>query len=124
VVGINKIPLQNLPSYIYNHGFISKNDEEGNRKISELISKSHFLLLPSVADCSPIVLSEANSFGVPCLTIDVGGIPTIIKNNINGKMFSINSFVEDCPNYITYLFNDYSEYKQLSYSSLMNIKQS
>lgn len=117
IVGLDLIPVKNPPQYICNHGFISKKDQVGETKITELISKSHFLILPSLSDCTPIVLCEANSFGVPCLTTDVGGIPTIIKNNLNGHTFSQKTFVEECCSFVLSMFEDYSNYKLLTYSS-------
>jgi len=117
VVGLDNLPLKHCPPFIHNHGFISKSDEKGKNKISDIISNSHFLILPSIADCTPIVFPEANSFGVPCLTTNVGGIPTIIKNNVNGHMFPINNFTDECYIYILKLFNNYSEYRELSLSS-------
>jgi hypothetical protein len=47
----------------------------------------------------------------------VGGIPTAIKDNVNGKKFSKNAKVEDYCTYISDLFSDYSRYKNLAVSS-------
>ena len=34
-----------------------------------------------------MVLCEANSFGLPCLATRVGGIPTIVREGVNGRLF-------------------------------------
>jgi glycosyltransferase involved in cell wall biosynthesis len=73
--------------------------------------------MPSRADCSPIVLAEANSFGLPCLTTNVGGIPTIIKEGLNGRTFSLKANILEYCTYITSLMVNYSEYKRLARSS-------
>ncbi len=117
VVGCQPIIDEPLPEFVKPLGFISKYKKEGKEKISQLISESHFIILPSMADCSPIVMCEANSLGVPCITTKVGGIPTIIKDNKNGKLFDLNVNISEYCNYITNLFANYSEYKKLALSA-------
>ncbi|HAZ47142.1 MAG TPA: group 1 glycosyl transferase [Cyanobacteria bacterium UBA11369] len=106
-----------LPSFVKFLGFISKSTPEGEQKINQLLAQSHFLILPSQAECYGIVFCEANSFGVPCLATKVGGIPTIIKDNLNGKTFSLEANVSEYCKYIASLMTNYSEYKQLALSS-------
>ncbi|GGG12431.1 glycosyltransferase family 4 protein [Pontibacter amylolyticus] len=117
LVGNNNIPEQSLPEYITNHGFISKASEIGRDKLTELFINSHFLLLPTKADCTPIVFSEANSFGLPVISTTVGGIPTIITENVNGKTFSPNSGTQEWSNYIYSSFNNHTRYNDLCLSS-------
>jgi glycosyltransferase involved in cell wall biosynthesis len=83
VVGIDKLPFEKVPEFIVNPGFISKSSQEGYSKIEQLFIDSHFLLVPSLAGCTPVVCSEANSFGLRCISRNVGGIPTITRDDIN-----------------------------------------
>jgi glycosyltransferase involved in cell wall biosynthesis len=106
-----------LPDFVNYLGFISKNTPEGREKLKQLIAESHFLILPSIAECSPIVFCEANSFGVPCLSRKLGGIPTIIKDGINGKLFDKNAQISEYCHYIENLLAFYSQYEQLALSS-------
>lgn len=106
-----------LPSYVKKLGFIPKYTWEGLNKINKLFAESHFLVLPSRADFSPHVFCEANSFGLPCIGTQVGGIPTLIKHDINGKTFSLTANISDYCNYIATMMNNYNEYKNLAYSS-------
>jgi glycosyltransferase involved in cell wall biosynthesis len=117
IVGCKPITEEPLPNFIKSLGFISKSTKQGKAKISQLIAESHFLILPSLADCTPIVLCEANSVGVPCLTTNVGGIPTIIKDNLNGKTFDLTANPCEYSNYILELFSNYSNYLELALSS-------
>jgi len=117
IIGVDKIPIRALPEYVIHHGFISKSTLEGRKQIDELIAKSHFLILPSIADCSPIALSEANSFGLPCITTDVGGIPSIIIDDLNGKMFSLKASAEEWCEYIMATFLDKKRYIELCLGS-------
>lgn len=65
-------------------GFVDKGTAAGSRQIESELERAHFLILPSQADCSPLVLCEANAYGVPSVTTDVGGIPTIVRDGVNG----------------------------------------
>lgn len=117
VVGCRPILKRFAPKFVKFLGFIPKTTRQGLDKIKALLAESHFLILPSKAECTAIVLCEANLFGVPCITTDVGGIPAIIKNNLNGKAFSRDSDVSEYCAYIINLFSDYSQYKNLALSS-------
>ncbi len=117
IIGCEPITDTPLPDFVKHLGFISKSTEEGRRKIEQAFLESHFLILPSIADCTPIVFSEANSFGMPCLSVNTGGISTIIRSDINGKVFSRDSVIEECCSYISNLFTNYSLYEKLALSS-------
>lgn len=117
VVGCQPITNKPLPPFVKSLGFISKHTNEGREKIDKIISESHFLVLPSQAECYGIVFCEANSFGVPCIATDVGGITTVIKENLNGKTFSKDVRIANYCTYISNLFSDYSQYKSLALSS-------
>jgi len=122
IVGCQPIVDASLPDYVKLCGFINKSTVEGRQKIDNLLSESHFLILPSSADCSPLVLIEANFFGTPCLSTNIGGIPSIIKENINGKTFDLNASIEEYSRYIASLFSDYSRYRSLAISSFNEYK--
>ena len=117
IVGSQPTMERPLPDFINLLGFIDKSTDEGIEKIYRLIADSHFLILPSLADCTPIVFCEANSLGVPCLSRNVGGIPTIIKDNVNGKLFDRDADITEYCDYIYRLFDNYSDYKKLAFSS-------
>lgn len=117
IVGIRHLPAHVKNEHVINHGYISKASPEGQAKLSSIISDSNFLILPSLADCTPVVFSEANAFGVPCLVSNVGGHSSIIKNDINGKVFSNTGFVEDSVKYILKLVESKNDYRNLCSSS-------
>lgn len=106
-----------LPSFVVNHGFISKKSRTGLEKIEQLFSYSHFLLLPTKADCTPVVISESGSFGLPCIAADVGGISSIISNGVNGCCFSLTSDDALWVEYIETIFTNETTYNQLCKSS-------
>ncbi len=106
-----------IPDYIHCHGFISKRTPEGVEKISRLLRESHFLFVPSRAEAYGIVFCEANAFGLPCLTSYVGGIPTVVKDHINGMTFSLQATPDSYCEYIMNLMQNYARYEELALSS-------
>jgi glycosyltransferase involved in cell wall biosynthesis len=106
-----------IPAYINCPGFISKRTPEGVAAITKLLQESHFLFVPSRAEAYGIVFCEANAFGLPCLTSYVGGIPTVVKDNINGMTFALDAPVEKYCDYIVNLMRNYEQYEELALSS-------
>lgn len=52
-----------------------------------LLKESHVLILPSYIEGLPISLLEAMTYSMPVITTDVGGIPEIVTDKVNGIMF-------------------------------------
>jgi glycosyltransferase involved in cell wall biosynthesis len=110
-------PPAALPDFVKLHGFISKASEAGQRFLDELFSQAHFFILPTHADCTPVVFPEACSFGLPILTTNVGGIPTVIKNGKNGQAFPLDGDPAAYCDYIEKIFLSRQDYEQLAMSS-------
>jgi glycosyltransferase involved in cell wall biosynthesis len=106
-----------LPEYVNCLGFFSKATEEGQARINQLLAGSHFLIVPSRAECYGIVFCEANSFGTPCLATKTGGITTVIQSNLNGQTFELNANIREYCDYILDRFENYSQYKELALSA-------
>jgi glycosyltransferase involved in cell wall biosynthesis len=117
IIGCPPIVDEPMPEFIKPLGFISKATQEGQDRISQILLESHFLILPTVADCTPIVFAEANSLGLPCLSTKVGGVPTMIRDGFNGQLFSPEGNISEYCDYITNLFANYKDYKNLALSS-------
>lgn len=71
------------------HGFLNKAIAEENLKLINLFQTSHYFLLPTRAEAFGIVFCEANSYGLPVFGSDLGGIPDIVKDGINGELIDI-----------------------------------
>lgn len=119
VVGCKPEVNEPLPDFVKYLGFIDKTSSEGRLRLANLMQMSHFLILPSKADCTPMVLCEANSFGTPCLSTKVGGIPTTVRDDYNGKLFSETASIGEYCSYIIETFFDYGRYEKLALSSFM-----
>jgi glycosyltransferase involved in cell wall biosynthesis len=123
IVGYTPPALNPIPSYIKCLGFISKHTQEGKEKIRQLLSDTHFLFVPSRAEAYGIVFCEANAFGVPCLTTYVGGISTIVKDNVNGMTFALDAPIKTYCDYIVNVMQDRTRYETLALSAYHEFTQ-
>jgi glycosyltransferase involved in cell wall biosynthesis len=98
-------------------GFVDKTDESGRAELRSLLSESHFLILPSEAECYGLVLCEANAYGVPCLASSVGGITTIIHDGVNGQLFPPGDDGSSFVQFVLSVFGDHTRYQALAHSS-------
>ena len=117
IVGCEPPPGTPLPGYIKVKGFIKKSEKAGAELMDSLYAESHFFILPTLAECTPIVFSEANSFGLPVLTTDTGGISSIIVNDINGRMFGPQLNIAACVAYIIQFHTNVENYNEFSLSA-------
>ncbi len=60
--------------------------EWGDELFSEL-KRHDILVLPSENEGLPLVIAEAMSCGLPVIASNVGGIPEIVRNEVNGLLF-------------------------------------
>lgn len=59
-------------------GYINKNRPADLKKIIAAYTAAHLLLLPSRADCTPMVVGEALAHGTPVVATNTGGIGSLI----------------------------------------------
>lgn len=116
IVGCNP-DIKPLPDYVKIVGFISKNTIAGREMLNKWFAEAHFLIMFSSVEPYGLVFCEANSFGVPCIASDVGGIPTIIKDGVNGRKFTKSASVSEICSFISDYFSNYYQYKELAKSS-------
>jgi glycosyltransferase involved in cell wall biosynthesis len=100
-----------LPPFVRAVGFIPR------AQLAELLTAAHFVVIPSVADCSPIAFAEASAFGVPSLGTRVGGIPEVILDDRNGRAFPCSDPPEAYAEYIAAVFGEKGRYESLARST-------
>lgn len=132
IVGISVLPdyCQDT-DYIISHGFLNKNNPDSYKSYIELYNQNHIFLLPTRAECSAVVYSEASGFGLPTYTYATGGTENYVLNGVNGYALPpdsgayefANKIFEDITsgNYYTLRSNAVNLYNdKLSWSSWSN----
>jgi glycosyltransferase involved in cell wall biosynthesis len=97
--------------------FINKNLPEDYAQFVRILSSSHFLLLPTRADCSLLVAMESNSYGMPAITTAVGGVPDVVLDGINGYCLPLAAEGQEYAKTIAAIYADEPRYRQLVESS-------
>lgn len=93
--------------------FLDKNLPDDYNHFVHILSSSHFLLLPTRADCTPIVNCEVNAYGMPAITTDVGGISDTVKDGINGYCLPLDAGGREYASLIAQIFLDKDRYHKL-----------
>jgi glycosyltransferase involved in cell wall biosynthesis len=89
------------PDFVTYWGFLRKSDPKQLAKLCQAYQDAHFLLLPTIADASPIVFSEAQAFGLPSITYNVGGTSSAILHGETGLLFPVGTRAKEIANEIS-----------------------
>jgi glycosyltransferase involved in cell wall biosynthesis len=103
-------------AFVTVQGFISKGGD-GQRRIQEEMARSHFLIVPSTAECYGMVYCEASSVGVPSIAKNVGGVATSVQNGRNGRLFDPKESPVLMADWMAAIFRDYDAYRRLALSA-------
>ena len=115
-------PLESLPSFVEVTPYVSKNNKKGRDLLSNAIRSSHFLVLPTKAECFGIVFAEAAAYGVPSISHDVGGVSSAISEGVSGHLFDADSDAKEMATTIASLFLDRAGYEALGASTFAQYK--
>lgn len=107
-----------LPPEVELLGFLDKNTAEGQERLRSLYRESHFFLLPSRAEAFGVVLSEAAAFGVPALTVNVGGLADVVRPDETGQLFAPEAPATAYADWIEAAWNDLEKYRRLAGGAL------
>lgn len=77
--------------FVDNRGFLHKSDRSELLEICEAYQQAHFFVLPTKADTFGVVFSEAQAFGVPSVTYDVGGTSAAVVHGKTGILLPVGS---------------------------------
>lgn len=97
--------LEKIKTLVYELGLKDSISFMGvTSNITELYPSYDVFILPSIYEGMPMTLVEAMANGMPILTSNVGGIPDIIKGNVNGILINPNR--EEISNGLLKLYYD------------------
>jgi len=94
--------------------FLNKNNPDEFREIQNHLLSSHFLFVPTKADCTPIAFCEAAGYGLPVISTDTGGVSAHVIEGYNGCLLSEDANEEDYANTIEKLLKSPQTIKEYS----------
>ncbi len=97
--------------------FLNKEKKEHLNKLCKILSKAHFLVLPTEFDAYGIVFCEASAYGVPSIASNVGGVGQPVREGKNGFLLPPDATAQDYAEKIKSVFNDREKYFKLRASS-------
>ena len=110
-------PPDPIPAGLIQHGFVSKKTDAGRREFARLFAESHFLILPTRAECFGVVCAEAASFGLPTLTSNVGGMRTTIVEGKTGFTIPHSEGASKYAEHIERLWSSPAAYEEMALSA-------
>ena len=117
IVGCNPDLGNPIPKNIVVHSYIDKSSKSGLNLFNNLFLNSHFFIMLSHHEPYGLVYCEANSFGIPVIGANVGGVSTIIQDNVNGFIFNHPIDLNYLAVKVINTFNDINGYQSLSFNS-------
>lgn len=97
--------------------FLSKRDPSQVDMLANLLKRSTFLILPTVADAYGIVFCEASAFGLPSITRNTGGVGGVVEDGVNGYKVCSQEGAAAYARIIMDLYHDPDRYHALCVSA-------
>ena len=70
-----------ISNYITFLGYISDRDV-----LNTIYSNAHLLIIPSITEGTPKIVPESMAHGIPIIATNVGEMPFMVKNGVNGRI--------------------------------------
>jgi glycosyltransferase involved in cell wall biosynthesis len=101
-------------NFVDYRGFLRKSDPEQLLELCRVYRESHFLLLPTTAEAFGIVFSEAQAFGIPPVTHDVGGVGSAVTDGKTGLLLPLGAPPAEFAKAIMRYISEPERYRDLS----------
>jgi glycosyltransferase involved in cell wall biosynthesis len=95
-------------------GLLNKDVPAEEVRMKEELAKSHFLVVPSRAECYGMVYAEASAHGIPSIACNVGGVPTVVRPGRNGMLFEPEAPAAELADFIQNQWSDADAYAAMA----------
>ena len=103
-----------MPDFVDLVGFLSKQTEDGSRRIAQYFRESHFFVLPTRAEAYGMVFCEASAYALPSIAPRVGGISSIIEDGVNGWLLPLEATPEQYARLLAEKWKDRAGYEAMA----------
>jgi glycosyltransferase involved in cell wall biosynthesis len=108
---------------IRTEGLLDKDSPSDKELLLNTLSQSHFLVVPSLAECYGMVYAEASAYGIPSVACSVGGVPTVVHDGRNGMLFPTNVDAQHMAQRIGAIWSDEVAYSRLACSARQDFEK-
>jgi glycosyltransferase involved in cell wall biosynthesis len=106
-------------SHVLLQGFLSPTKPEDVRSMQLAFEEAHFFLVPSHAECFGLVFAEAQSYGLPCISLTNHGIPGVVDSGVTGLLFEPGTAVTGMVDRVLALVHDRGAYETMANAARM-----
>lgn len=94
--------------------FLNKNNPAEAQEIFHFLQNSHFMFMPTRADCTPISFCEAASYGLPVISTHTGGVAAVVESGETGILLPLQANAEKYADEIEILLRDPNQIEKYS----------
>ncbi|MDB5406172.1 MAG: hypothetical protein JWL84_1084 [Rhodospirillales bacterium] len=106
-----------LPGFAHLHGMLNKQRPDHLAKIKDLMVSAHFLFVPSSAENYGMAFCEAAAYGIPAISTRVGGIPSIVRDDVTGSCLPPETTADAFGQVMLEIFSDRPRYRAMALRS-------
>ena len=96
------------------HGFLDRAKAEDNATLSRLFLESHFLIVPTTAECYGIVFAEAQAHALPPISRSVHALPSVVLDRETGILIDKDAPASAYVERILEVYSDRSAYRAMA----------
>ena len=104
----------NAASAVTIYGPLYQTDPAQSAQLADLFLRSHFLLVPTLAECFGIVFAEAQAFGLPPISRAVHALPSVVEDGISGLLFPADASADQYADRILALLRQPGAYQTMA----------
>lgn len=90
LVGLAEPPVA-LPAYATSHGLLDQRRPEDAARLQTLFGQADLFFVPSRAEAFGMVFCEAAAFGLPVVSTRTGGIVSIVRDGVTGRLLPVEA---------------------------------
>ncbi len=103
--------------FVKKYGFLSPRNPSQAETLHNLFLTSHFLVVPTQAECYGLVFAEAHAFGLPAVSCAVQAVPSIIADGQTGIVQPMDAPAEAYVDRLLPLVHDRAAYRRMAHAA-------
>jgi glycosyltransferase involved in cell wall biosynthesis len=114
IVGCSPALAPETNAFVTVHGLLHQNNPEQKATLLGLFERSHFFLVPTIAECFGVVFAEAQAFALPPISREIHALPSVIVDGKTGMLLDPAAPASDYVRRILALWRNQSAYQKMA----------